>query len=77
MHDDSPLGQIVKDYTAGPLRNLEFCSKWFFETSQGLVATRDVRKLLLTKQYYNKKNATIYGNPYLHRLAIYEGFKSE
>lgn len=46
-------------------------------TPHGLKATRDVSKLLLTKQYYNRSNAHILKDPMLHRTAILEGFKSE
>lgn len=40
-------------------------------------STRDVTKLLTTKQYYNKSNVLMYNNPHLHRVAIASGFKSE
>jgi len=56
---------------------MEFCSKWFFETDQGLKCTRDFSKLFKTKQYYNKKNAVFLRTPALHRLAIARGISSE
>jgi hypothetical protein len=74
---DSALGQIIKSVSVGEHRHADFCSKWFFETPQGLVATRDVSKLLLTKQYYNRSNALMYNDPFLHREAILYGVKSE
>lgn len=56
---------------------IEFCSRWFFQTHCGLVATRDFNKLLNTKQYYNRSNAHILNDPTLHRLAILQGLQSE
>lgn len=41
------------------------------------MCTRDVHKLLATKQYYNKSNAAILADPVLHRLAILQGIQSE
>jgi len=45
----SPLGQVVKDCTAGPLHTFDFCSKWAFATAEGMVLTRDFNKLFTTK----------------------------
>lgn len=74
---DSPLGVVVKEIMVTDVVNMSFCSKWFFGTSQGLVATRDVDKLLRTKQYYNKSNANLIADPTLHRIAILQGVRSE
>lgn len=73
----SALGQIVKEVESGGLESIVFCSKWFFSTTNGLVCTRDIEKLLTTKQYYNRQNRHILGDPALHRVAIFEGVKSE
>lgn len=45
----SELGQVVKTVSHTPLDGVEFCSKWFFLTPQGLVLTRDYVKTLTTK----------------------------
>lgn len=73
----SPLGQIVKSVDYGPLETAEFCSKWFFLVQGKLVATRDLRKVLATKQFYSRKNQHLLRNPHLHRLAILQGLHSE
>lgn len=77
-HTNSPLGQIVKEVVVTKdILEFEFCSKWFYRTNHGLKITRNLDKLLTTKQSYNKQNAHILKNPVLHRIAIYEGFKHE
>jgi hypothetical protein len=38
---------------------------------------RDPVKTLTTKQYYIKKNASIYRNPAVHPLSLFLGLKSE
>lgn len=47
-------GQIVKSAQITELREIEFCSKWFFWTNEGLMATRDYKKTLCTKMHYSK-----------------------
>jgi len=69
----SPLGQIVKEATLSELQGIEFCSKWFYKVSGKLYATRNLVKVLATKQYYSRKNAHLLNNPHLHRLAILQG----
>lgn len=39
--------------------------------------SRDVYKMLTTRQYYSKNNQFILKYPGLHAKAILEGFKSE
>jgi hypothetical protein len=38
---------------------------------------RSVQKLMTTRQYFTGKNKHILADPYLHRMAILEGFESE
>jgi len=73
------LGQCVPEITIGEVQDVDFCSKWSLSNGgmSEWVLIRDPKKLLLTKQFYSKKNAQLLNNPYLHRLAIYQGFKTE
>lgn len=48
-----------------------------FVNGSEIILTRDPRKILATKQFYNKKNAHILNNPHLHRLAILQGLEAE
>lgn len=62
----------------GGLRDIDFCSKWSFGDSvTGLNLTRDVNKVLNTRQFYGKQNGDIVSHPGLHAKAIYEGFKTD
>lgn len=65
----STCGQVVKKVDITSLDGAEFCSKWFFYDGT-LSATRDYKKTLHTRQFYNRENATLLRTPALHRLAI-------
>jgi hypothetical protein len=70
------LGQVVKSIRVGAFYEMDFCSKWSFCPTGALKdwkLTRDVSKLLSTKNYYTGNNKHILENGYLHRQAILQG----
>lgn len=72
------LGQCIKRVDRGEWYELDFCSKWCQGTSTNdFHLTRDVKKILVTKLFYTKKNQLLLTRPAVHARAIYEGFKSE
>jgi DNA polymerase/3'-5' exonuclease PolX len=70
----------MKTIRLGTVTDFTFCSKWFYSPTgliEDLTYCRDVKKILSTKHYFTGSNKHILQNPYLHRLAIYTGFKLE
>jgi len=70
----------VTDLSIGEFYEIDFCSK-ISHSVDGTIAnwhfTRDPLKVLQTKQYVTSSNLQLLKNPFLHRKAIYEGFRSE
>jgi len=57
--------------------DIEFCSKYSLTvdgTMETWGMTRDVKKLLMTKQLFTGSNLELLNWPWLHRQAILEGF---
>jgi hypothetical protein len=76
------LGQIVCDVFTSEWWENEFCSKWFFFPENGSTlkewkCTRDVNKLLSTKQMYIGDNLEMLSDPVLHAKAILAGVCAE
>jgi len=67
----------VKEAQLTSFDKMEFCSKWVFDTPEGLVLTRDFLKALATKQIYNKTNALIFHDPDLHAVAIWHSIRAD